>query len=121
MSRVLHLAIASLIDPTPISFTDAAAAKVKELRDDEGNPELKLRVYITGVAVRAFLWLAFDEAVNDDDTIVEKDGVTLLVDAMSIQYLDGSQVDYDGLMGSRFVVSNPNAATTCGCGSSFSV
>ncbi|WP_283647293.1 iron-sulfur cluster insertion protein ErpA [Marinovum algicola] len=103
--------------------TQAAAAKVKELRDDEGNPQLKLRVYITGGGCAGFSYgFTFDEAVNDDDTIVEKDGVTLLVDAMSIQYLDGSQVDYEkGLMGSRFVVSNPNAATTCGCGSSFSV
>jgi len=103
-----------MTETAPISFTDAAAAKVKELRDDEGNPQLKLRVYITGGGCAGFSYgFTFDEAVNDDDTIVEKEGVTLLVDAMSIQYLDGSQVDYEkGLMGSRFVVSNPNAATT---------
>ena len=112
-----------MTDSAPISFTDAAADKVRELRDDEGNPELKLRVYITGGGCAGFSYgFTFDEAVNEDDTIVEKSGVTLLVDAMSIQYLTGSQVDYEqGLMGSRFVVANPNAATTCGCGSSFSV
>ena len=106
-----------------ISFTDRAAAKVRELREEEGNPALKLRVYITGGGCSGFSYgFTFDERVNDDDTIVDNDDVTLLVDAMSIQYLSGSEVDYEqGLMGSRFVVQNPNATSTCGCGSSFSV
>ena len=107
----------------PVQLTTRAAAKVKALRDDEGNPDLKLRVYITGGGCAGFSYgFMFDADVNEDDTVVEIDGVSLLVDAMSVQYLQGSEVDYDqGLMGSRFVVANPNAATTCGCGSSFSV
>lgn len=108
---------------SPMNLTERAAAKVRELRDDEGNPGLKLRVYITGGGCAGFSYgFTFDEQTNDDDTYVEREDVTLLVDAMSIQYLDGSEVDYEqGLMGSRFIVHNPNAATTCGCGSSFSV
>ena len=110
-------------DSSPIILTERAAAKVRELRDDEGNPNLKLRVYITGGGCAGCSYgFTFDEAGNEDDTSVDREGVTLLVDAMSIQYLDGSEVDYEqGLMGSRFIVNNPNAATTCGCGSSFSV
>ena len=106
-----------------ISLTDRAAAKVRELRDEEGNAELKLRVYITGGGCSGFSYgFTFDEGVKDDDTLVSNGDVALLVDAMSIQYLAGSQVDYEsGLMGSRFVVSNPNATSTCGCGSSFSI
>lgn len=106
-----------------LSFTDRAAAKVRELRDEEGNPELKLRVYITGGGCSGFSYgFTFDEKVNDDDTQVNNGDVTLLVDAMSIQYLAGSEVDYDqSLMGARFVVQNPNATSTCGCGSSFSI
>lgn len=106
-----------------ISFTDRAAAKVRELREEEGNAGLKLRVYITGGGCSGFSYgFTFDEHVNDDDTRVSNGDVELLVDAMSIQYLGGSQVDYEqGLMGSRFVVSNPNATSTCGCGSSFSI
>lgn len=106
-----------------IQLTDRAAEKVRQLREDEGNQALNLRVYITGGGCAGFSYgFTFDENVNDDDTVVENGDVTLLVDAMSIQYLSGSQVDYEQvLMGSRFVVSNPNAATTCGCGSSFSV
>lgn len=108
---------------TSIQLTDRAADKVRQLRSDEGNQNLKLRVYITGGGCAGFSYgFTFDESVNDDDTVVENGDVTLLVDPMSIQYLSGSQVDYEQvLMGSRFVVSNPNAATTCGCGSSFSV
>lgn len=110
-------------DTNPLILTERAASKVRELRDDEGNPNLKLRVYITGGGCAGFSYgFTFDEQTNDDDTSVLNEDVTLLVDAMSIQYLDGSQVDYEqGLMGSRFIVHNPNAATTCGCGSSFSV
>ncbi len=116
-------ALSDMSESGPIILTERAAAKVRELRDDEGNPELKLRVYITGGGCAGFSYgFTFDEAVNEDDTAVAREDVTLLVDAMSIQYLDGSQVDYEqGLMGSRFIVNNPNAATTCGCGSSFSV
>ena len=127
-SRVLDYgrvitALSDMNESGPIILTEQAAAKVRELRDDEGNPELKLRVYITGGGCAGFSYgFTFDEQVNDDDTAVDREDVTLLVDAMSIQYLDGSQVDYEqGLMGSRFIVNNPNAATTCGCGSSFSV
>ena len=110
-------------ESTAISFTGRAAAKVRELREEEGNPALKLRVYITGGGCSGFSYgFTFDEKVNEDDTVVENEGVTLLVDAMSIQYLAGSEVDYEqGLMGSRFVVQNPNATSTCGCGSSFSI
>lgn len=106
-----------------ISLTDRAATKVRELRDEEGNADLKLRVYITGGGCSGFSYgFTFDESVKDDDTLVTNGDVSLLVDAMSIQYLAGSQVDYEsGLMGSRFVVRNPNATSTCGCGSSFSI
>lgn len=107
----------------PIEMTEAAAAKVKALITEEANPELKLRVYITGGGCSGFQYgFTFDEKVNEDDTVVDKDGVTMLVDSMSLQYLVGGSVDYtEGLEGSRFVVHNPNATTTCGCGSSFSV
>lgn len=108
---------------TMLSFTDRAAAKVRALRDEEGNPNLKLRVYITGGGCSGFSYgFTFDENVNEDDTRVDNGDVELLVDAMSIQYLTGSEIDYDqGLMGARFVVQNPNATSTCGCGSSFAV
>ncbi|MDD2344329.1 MAG: iron-sulfur cluster insertion protein ErpA, partial [Tolumonas sp.] len=103
--------------------TDAAAAKVKALITEEANPELKLRVYITGGGCSGFQYgFTFDEKINDGDTVVEKDSVIMVVDGMSLQYLVGGVVDYiDGLEGSRFTVTNPNATTTCGCGSSFSV
>jgi len=104
-------------------FTDSAANKVKELIDEEGNPELKLRVFVTGGGCSGFQYgFTFDEDVAEDDTAMEKNGVTLLVDAMSYQYLLGAEIDYtEGLEGSQFVIRNPNASTTCGCGSSFSV
>jgi iron-sulfur cluster insertion protein len=106
-----------------IRFTDNAAAKVSELLAEEGNDELKLRVYITGGGCSGFQYgFTFDETANDDDTQVVKNGVTVLIDAMSVQYLGGAEIDYtEGLSGSQFVIRNPNAATTCGCGSSFSV
>lgn len=106
-----------------MNFTDRAAAKVRDLRDEEGNPALKLRVYITGGGCSGFSYgFTFDEQVKEDDTVVENGDVSLLIDAMSIQYLAGSEIDYDqGLMGARFVVQNPNATSTCGCGSSFSI
>ena len=104
-------------------ITDAAAAKVKKLIEEEGNPNLKLRVTVSGGDCSGFQYgFDFDENVADDDIKVEKDGVTMLIDNMSMQYLAGSAVDYlEGLEGARFVISNPNAKTTCGCGSSFSV
>ncbi len=106
-----------------IALTDRAASKVHELREGEGNDRLKLRVYITGGGCAGFSYgFTFDETVHEDDTVVENGDVTLVVDAMSIQYLSGAEVDYEQvLMGSRFVVANPNASTTCGCGSSFAV
>lgn len=104
-------------------ITDAAAAKVKKLIEEEGNPNLKLRVTVSGGGCSGFQYgFDFDENVSDDDIKIEKDGVTMLIDNMSMQYLAGSAVDYlEGLEGARFVISNPNAKTTCGCGSSFSV
>jgi iron-sulfur cluster insertion protein len=106
-----------------IRFTDSAAAKVNELILEEKNPDLKLRVYVTGGGCSGFQYgFTFDEEVNEDDTQILKNGVVVLVDAMSVQYLTGAEIDYtDGLSGSQFVIRNPNASTTCGCGSSFSV
>jgi iron-sulfur cluster insertion protein len=108
--------------PAPIIFTDSAAAKVKELVDEEGNPDLKLRVFVQGGGCSGFQYgFTFDEVVNEDDTQMAKNGVTLLIDAMSLQYLTGAEIDYkDDLQGAQFVIKNPNATTTCGCGSSFS-
>ncbi|HHW7449552.1 iron-sulfur cluster insertion protein ErpA [Pasteurella multocida] len=107
----------------PLIFTDAAANKVKALISEEENPNLKLRVYITGGGCSGFQYgFTFDEKVNDSDLTIEKSGVHLVIDPMSLQYLIGGTVDYtEGLEGSRFVVNNPNASTTCGCGSSFSI
>ena len=106
-----------------IRFTDSAARKVSELIAEEDNQELKLRVYVTGGGCSGFQYgFTFDEDVNEDDTLLEKNGVTLLIDSMSVQYLGGAEIDYkEDLSGSQFVIRNPNAATTCGCGSSFSV
>ena len=107
----------------PIEFSDAAARKVKALVDEEENPNLKLRVYVTGGGCSGFQYgFTFDEKVNEGDTTIDKDQVTLVVDPMSLQYLMGGMVDYtEGLEGARFFVNNPNATTTCGCGASFSV
>jgi iron-sulfur cluster insertion protein len=109
--------------PSPFVFTDNAANKVKELILEEGNPELKLRVFVSGGGCSGFQYgFTFDEVANEDDTTLEKDGVTLLIDPMSYQYLVGAEIDYsEGLEGSQFVIKNPNATSTCGCGSSFSV
>ena len=106
----------------PIVFTENAVSKVRELITEEGNPELKLRVFITGGGCSGFQYgFTFDEVANDDDALVEKDGVTLLVDPMSYQYLVGAEIDYqESIEGSQFVIKNPNASSTCGCGSSFS-
>ncbi|WP_070962330.1 iron-sulfur cluster insertion protein ErpA [Vibrio sonorensis] len=107
----------------PLTFSEAAASRVKLLIEEEENPELKLRVYITGGGCSGFQYgFTFDESVNEGDMTIEKCGVTLVVDPMSLQYLIGGEVDYtEGLEGSRFFVNNPNATTTCGCGASFSV
>lgn len=109
--------------PTGIAFTDAAAAKVQELILEEGNPALNLRVYISGGGCSGFQYgFSFDENRAEDDIAVENAGVTLLVDPLSVQYLMGAEVDYsETLQGAQFVIRNPNASTTCGCGSSFSI
>lgn len=109
--------------PTALRITPAALAKVKNLVAEEGNLELKLRVFVTGGGCSGFQYgFSFDDNVAEDDTVIEKDGVKVLVDALSIQYLQGSEVDYEeGLQGSKFSINNPNAKTTCGCGASFSL
>ncbi len=108
--------------PSPLLFTDSAVNKVKELIEEEGNSELKLRVFVTGGGCSGFQYgFTFDEEAAEDDTLVEKGGVTLLIDPMSYQYLAGAEIDFtEGLEGSQFVIRNPNASSTCGCGSSFS-
>ncbi len=107
----------------PLLFTDNAANKVKQLIEEEGNADLKLRVFVSGGGCSGFQYgFTFDEVVNEDDTVMNKNGVQLLIDPMSFQYLVGAEIDYtEGLEGSQFVIKNPNATTTCGCGSSFSV
>jgi iron-sulfur cluster insertion protein len=108
---------------TTIVFTDNAVNKVKELIEEEGNNDLKLRVFITGGGCSGFQYgFTFDEISNEDDLVVDKDGVKFLVDSMSYQYLVGAEIDYvDSFEGSQFTIKNPQATTTCGCGSSFSV
>ena len=109
--------------PTPIKLTDRAVSKAKELIDGEGNPELHLRVFVTGGGGSGFQYgFSFDDEHQDDDTAIEKDGVLVVVDGLSYQYLVGATVDYsESLTGSQFVVENPNASSTCGCGASFSL
>ena len=109
--------------PSALVFSDAAASKVRALIEEEGNPDLKLRVFVSGGGCSGFQYgFTFDEVTNEDDTAMEKNGVTLLIDPMSYQYLVGAEIDYqEGLEGAQFVIKNPNAQTTCGCGSSFSV
>jgi iron-sulfur cluster insertion protein len=108
--------------PNPINFTDSAARKVKELVDEEKNPALMLRVFVSGGGCSGFQYgFTFEETTAEDDTRIEKGGVTLLVDPLSFQYLVGAEIDFqEGLNGAQFVIKNPNAKTTCGCGSSFS-
>ena len=109
--------------PPPIVFTDAAASKVGELIKEEENPNLKLRVFISGGGCSGFQYgFTFDENIEDGDSQVENRGVTLVVDPMSVQYLMGAEIDYtEDLSGAQFVIRNPNASTTCGCGQSFTV
>ena len=111
------------IQAAPFVFTDSAVEKVKSLIIEEGNPDLKLRVFVQGGGCSGFQYgFTFDEIMNEDDSKIQKDGVTLLVDSMSYQYLVGAEIDYkEDLDGAQFVIRNPNATTTCGCGSSFSV
>lgn len=108
--------------PSPIIFTDAAADKVSALMVEEGNEQLKLRVFITGGGCSGFQYgFTFDEEISEDDTQIENGGVVVLIDSMSIQYLNGAEIDYkEDVSGAQFVIRNPNASTTCGCGSSFS-
>jgi iron-sulfur cluster insertion protein len=117
---VVSSATASLA-PTTLVFTDAAAAKVSELIREEANPNLKLRVFVQGGGCSGFQYgFTFDENSEEGDTRVDNQGVTLLIDPMSIQYLAGAEIDYrEDIEGSQFVIRNPNATTTCGCGSSF--
>lgn len=109
--------------PPSLVFTDAAAAKVSELIREESNPNLKLRVFVQGGGCSGFQYgFTFDENLEEGDTRVENGGVTLLIDPMSIQYLAGAEIDYrEDIEGAQFVIRNPNAQTTCGCGSSFSM
>ncbi len=117
------MTVVEAFDPNEIRLSANALRKVRSLVADEGNSSLKLRVYITGGGCSGFQYgFSFDEVIGEDDMVIEKEGVTAIIDAMSYQYLMGSEVDYsEGLEGSRFVVNNPNATTTCGCGASFSI
>jgi iron-sulfur cluster insertion protein len=113
----------STVIPDPFVFTDNAVSKVRALIEEEGNPDLKLRVFVTGGGCSGLQYgFTFDEVQNEDDSVIDKEGVKLLVDPMSFQYLVGAEIDYsEGLEGAQFVIKNPNASSTCGCGSSFSV
>ena len=117
------MTVAEAFDPNAITLSERAANKVRELITEEEEPNLKLRVFITGGGCSGFQYgFSFDEEAAEDDAFIERDGVTVLVDPLSYPYLAGSEVDYsEGLEGSRFVVNNPNAVTTCGCGASFSI
>jgi|TARA_B110000967_G_C18900567_1_gene574573 iron-sulfur cluster assembly accessory protein len=109
--------------PSVLEVTESAVSKVQNLKKEEDNEELKLRVYVTGGGCSGFQYgFSFEDIMAEDDTAVCRDGVTVLIDSLSYQYLAGSTVDYEeGLMGSRFLITNPNASTTCGCGASFSI
>lgn len=109
--------------PQPLLLSDSAVAKIRDLIEEEGNHELKLRVFVTGGGCSGFQYgFAFEEVTAEDDLVVERDGIRAVVDSMSYPYLMGAEVDYEeGLHGSKFVVHNPNASTTCGCGESFTI
>ncbi len=117
------MSVPEVFNPQAFTVTDSAVAKVRELIEEEANEDLKLRVFVTGGGCSGFQYgFTFDELTAEDDAIINREGVTVLVDSMSYPYLAGAQVDYEeGLQGSKFSVSNPNASSTCGCGSSFSV
>ena len=122
MNTAIEIHPAEVAMHDPILFTNSAANKVKTLMVEEGNADLKLRVYVSGGGCSGFQYgFTFDEVINEDDTVMNKNGVQLLVDAMSFQYLVGAEIDYqEGLEGAQFVIKNPGATSTCGCGSSFS-
>ena len=117
------MSVAESFNPGGINLSARAVKKVRDLVAEEETPALKLRVYITGGGCSGFQYgFSFEETAAEDDTVIERDGVAVLVDPMSFQYLVGSEVDYtEGLEGSRFIIQNPNATTTCGCGASFSI
>lgn len=117
------MSVVQIAQPVIMTFTDNAAAKVKSLIAEEENDRLKLRVFVTGGGCSGFQYgFSFDETVNEDDTVIENKNAELLVDPLSYQYLVGAKIDYvEGLEGARFVVENPMATTTCGCGASFSI
>ena len=122
MSKSTQVDVTSFENSDLLVFTDAAADKVKDLIEEEKNDSLKLRVFVSGGGCSGFQYgFTFDENIQDGDTKIDKNGVTLVVDPMSFQYLSGAEIDYkEDLEGSQFVIKNPNATTTCGCGSSFS-
>jgi len=117
------MSVIQTFTPTVLEITDSAIAKVQSLRVEEHNPDLKLRVYVTGGGCSGFQYgFSFEETMAEDDTPVSREGVIVLIDSLSYQYLVGSTVDYEeSLMGSKFVITNPNASTTCGCGASFTI
>lgn len=123
MNAVTEVGITEAGMSDSLLFTDNAASKVRQLIEEEGNADLKLRVFVSGGGCSGFQYgFTFDEVINEDDTVLEKNGVQLLIDPMSFQYLTGAEIDYqEGLEGSQFVIKNPSATSTCGCGSSFSI
>jgi len=122
MNTVTEMQATEIKTPDPMLFTDSAANKVKTLIEEDGNADLKLRVFVSGGGCSGLQYgFTFDEVTNEDDTVLNKNGVQLLIDPMSFQYLVGAEIDYqDGLAGAQFVIKNPGATSTCGCGSSFS-
>ena len=123
MNNVTEMQVTEVAMQGPILFTESAANKLKTLIEEEGNADLKLRVFVRGGGCSGFQYgFTFDELTNEDDTVLNKKGVQLLIDPMSFQYLAGAEIDYqDGLEGAQFVIKNPGAKSTCGCGSSFSL
>jgi len=123
MNTVTEMQVTEVAMQGPILFTESAANKLKTLIEEEGNADLKLRVFVRGGGCSGFQYgFTFDELTNEDDTVLNKKGVQLLIDPMSFQYLAGAEIDYqDGLEGAQFVIKNPGAKSTCGCGSSFSL
>lgn len=117
------MSTAETFTPEPLAITPNAISKIRALIEEEGNDDLKLRVFVTGGGCSGFQYgFAFEDSAAEDDLVIEKDGIKAVVDSMSYPYLMGAQVDYEeGLHGSKFVVQNPNASSTCGCGESFSV
>ncbi len=122
MNAVTEMKVTEMKMQDPMLFTESAASKVAQLIEEEGNPDLKLRVFVQGGGCSGLQYgFTFDEVINEDDTVLDKNGVQLLIDSMSFQYLVGAEIDYkDDLEGAQFVIKNPGATSTCGCGSSFS-